>query len=472
METTVLKFGGTSVEDRAAFERVAGIVAAHGNTRPVVVVSAMARVTDALLLSASEAAGGDAAAASRRLDEHFERHLCVAESLCGGARARLLEAIARARPGVMRYLEEIAACGEATPRLQDSVVSYGERLSARLLAAVLEGWGLRARYVDARRCVLTDAHYGNARPLPDETLKGTRAALLPVLGAGEIPVLGGFIGSTLCGRTTTLGRGGSDYTAALVGMSLRSREIQIWTDVNGVLTADPRVVKSARTVARLSYGEAAELTYFGAKVLHPLTVQPAVEHGIPVRVCNSRAPEHPGTLVNRESEVCHARPVKAIAHRMGGVSIEVSSAALLDGHELLGSILEVFKRHATPVDLLSTSAAGLSLTLDGGGALPSIIAELRQLCPLEVRENRALVCLVGEGLRHAPDVAAQVSRVLGDGDVSAVSKFASGNNLKLVVGEERIGDVVTRLHREFFESDHVSALVEGVQGNKLAPAYT
>jgi aspartate kinase len=243
--------------------------------------------------------------------------------------------------------------------------------------------------------------------------------------------------------------------------------------VNGVLTADPRVVKSARTVSRLSYGEAAELTHFGAKVLHPKTVQPAVAHGIPVRVRNSRAPEHPGTLVNDEPEVCHARPVKAIAHRTGGVSIKVSSDSLRGGRATLEAILEVFERHAAPVDLVSTTEAGVSLTIGGEGIkLDPIVRELRRLCPVEVRENLAFVCLVGEGLRHAPGVAAKVARALGEEDALADSRRAAGNNLTLVVRAERIGDVVTRLHREFFESEHASALFDAALENAHAPAHT
>ena len=472
METSVLKFGGTSVEDRAAFERVAAIVAAHEGSRPVVVVSAMAGVTDALLRGAAAAARGNAAAAARSLDEHFERHLRVAGDVRGRARSGLAEAIGRARLFVSRRLEEIAARGEADPRALDAIVSYGERLSARLLAAVLEDRGMRARYVDARRCVITDEQHGNARPLKSETNEAAREMLLPVVAAGRVPVLGGFIGSTPGGVTTTLGRGGSDYTAALVGTALCSKEIQIWTDVNGVLTADPRVVKEARTVPRLSYGEAAELTYFGAKVLHPKTVQPAFEQGIPVSVRNTRVPEHPGTLVHDEADVCHARPVKAIAHRTGGASIEVSSDTLRGDRAALDAVLAVFERHATPVDLLSTTDAGVSLTVGCEAVkLNAIVRELQRLCPVEVRENLAVVCLVGEGLRHAPGVAAKVSRVLGAEGALAVSRRATDNNLTLVVREERIGDVVTRLHREFCESEHAGALFDAARENVHAPAH-
>jgi aspartate kinase len=451
MQTTVMKFGGTSVEDRRAFERVAGIICAHRRARPVVVVSAMARITDALLTVASAAEKGDHAAA-RQLDEHFDRHLAVAEHLGADTRGELTAAIEDARREVTLLLEDIAAEGAVVPQLKDLVVSYGEQLSARLLAAVISERGLRACYVDARRCIVTDSGYGAAAALVAETIRNTRTELTPVLEAGEIPVLGGFIAANRRGETTLLGRGGSDYTAALIGISLGSREIQIWTDVDGILTADPRVVKTSRTVSRLTYGEAAELTFFGAKVLHPKTVQPAAEHGIPLCVRNSRSPEHSGTLVCDEAEIGSARPVKAIAHRTGSVTIDVvSERSLASG--LLRDVYEIFHRYNVNIDLVTASETGASLTLNNNGALPAIIRELQQVYSVDIKENRAVVCLVGEGLRHTPEVAAEVSGMLRDIGISPVMTGELRNKIAFVVGEERIREVVTRLHRAFFETE-------------------
>src|SRR5829696_4707538 len=319
-----MKFGGTSVGDAAAFERVVALVRAQRDSRPVVVVSAMSRFTDALLAAFERAAGGAGAGALEHLEEHFARHTeALRALLAGGANRQEAEAalselndvLARAREEIGRAFAEAAEGSRPPPVLQDLVVSYGEQLSSWLLARALDARGLKARQVDSRRCVITDDEHGRATPLKEETDRHTREQLEPLIGEGVVPVLGGFIASSAAtGATTTLGRGGSDYTAGLVGAALRSEEIQIWTDVSGVLTADPRVVPAARTVPRMSYAEAAELAYFGAKVLHPKTILPAVVRGIAVRICNSRKPDAEDTVIYFEPEDS-PRTVKAIAHK-------------------------------------------------------------------------------------------------------------------------------------------------------------
>ena len=309
-----MKFGGTSVEDTAAFRNVTSIVKVAAASRPVVVVSAIGGFTNNLLQSVELAIAGDSRGATKSLDKDFDRHLTIAKDLLGKeAQAAFVSTIGDAR-GKIRQLHKIIAAHPVTsPPLQDEIVAYGEQLSAQLLAAVLSENGLGARHIDARACVKTDENYGAATPQP-ETTEATKAVLWPLLQAAKIPVLGGFIGSTLRGVTTTLGRGGSDYSAAIIGSALAAREIQIWTDVSGVLTADPRIVPQARTIPMLSYQEAAELAYFGAKVLHPKTIQPAVDRSIPVRVCNSRASKDAGTLIVSESAAA-PQTVKAIAHK-------------------------------------------------------------------------------------------------------------------------------------------------------------
>ncbi|MFS8084422.1 MAG: aspartate kinase, partial [Acidobacteriota bacterium] len=285
-----MKFGGTSVEDAGAFRNVAEIVRSAVRTRPVIVVSAIGGFTNTLLASVDRAIRGDARGAARSLSGDLERHVTIATELLSDASRALFEsAVAHVRSEIRQLHRIIAAHPVTSPSLQDEILAFGEQLSSQLLAAVLREHNLSARYVDARRCIMTDDSYGCATPLA-ETAQATQAELARVLKAGEMPVLGGFIGSTEKGVTTTLGRGGSDYSAAIIGAALGAREIQIWTDVSGVLTVDPRVVAQARTIPVLSYQEAAELAYFGAKVLHPKTIQPAIDQNIPVRVCNSRAP--------------------------------------------------------------------------------------------------------------------------------------------------------------------------------------
>ncbi len=452
---TVLKFGGTSVEDARAFERVASIVLYGGYEAPVVVVSAMSRVTDALLtsfrMSAEEGRAEDAAAA---LEEHFDRHRAVAGALLNADDAAAFETtLSKARCELRALFQAAATQTEDRPALQDEVVSYGERLSADLLAGVLRRAGQRpARYVDARRCVITDGQFGQAEPDMTLTTGATRTSVVPILEAGEIPVLGGFIASTPEGMTTTLGRGGSDYTAAIVGAALPAGEIQIWTDVSGVLTADPRVVERARSIPRLSYAEAAELAYFGAKVLHPKTILPAVVRGIPVRICNSRAPQSESTVVNFDADAT-PHTVKAIAHKKNVTIIHITSARMLGAYGFLRALFEVFDRHRTVVDLVTTSEVSVSLSLEGTHALDEVVADLQKLGAVKVEHGRALICVVGEGLRDARGVAAKIFTAVRDINVMLISQGASSINLTFVVDESQAEEAVRRLHEGFFEQN-------------------
>lgn len=452
---TVLKFGGTSIEDVSAFRRVAQVIEhAHQSLPPVVVVvSAMSRVTNALVAGVREAENGDAASAARLLDEHFDRHSAVAAELVNVEdRDAVEQTIAGARRELPELLASLAARRMPAPLLRDVILSYGERLSATLLAAVLRGRGLPARYTDARRFIITDERHGAASPLAEETASRTRAEVGRIFGAGELPVLGGFIGATTIGATTTLGRGGSDYSAAIVGAALGAREIQIWTDVSGILTADPRVVPQARTVSRMSYEEAAELAYFGAKVLHPKTIQPATEQNIPVRICNSRAPDESGTLVDREAD-SSTGTVKAIAHKKGITVLQVTSARMLGAYGFLRSLFEVFERHRTVVDVVTTSEVSVSLTLDETSALAAILRDLREICSVEVETNRAIICVVGEGIRGTNGIAGKIFSTVSDINVSLISLGASSINLTFIVDEAHAHDAVERLHRVFFEGE-------------------
>jgi len=277
-----------------------------------------------------------------------------------------------------------------------------------------------------------------------------RAELVPLLEAALVPVLAGYIAATLSGRTTTLGRGGSDYTAALVGAALDAREIQIWTDVSGVLTADPRVVPGARPIPRLSYAEAAELAYFGAKVLHPKTIEPATARRIPVRICNSLAPDDPGTVVAAEPAVWPGA-VKAIAHKTGITVLQIASTRMLGAYGFLRALFEVFDRHRTVVDVVTTSEVSVSLTLEDARALPAIVSELRALGEVSVEPHRAIVCVVGEGLRTTPGIAARIFSTVQDINVSLISQGASRVNLTFVIAEDRVHEAVRRLHEACFE---------------------
>jgi aspartate kinase len=299
--------------------------------------------------------------------------------------------------------------------------------------------------------VITNDEHGCAIPLMQETFGNTQAELQPLIEASSVPVLGGFIGSTRAGETTTLGRGGSDYTAALIGAALQAQEIQIWTDVPGVLTADPRLVSHARTVPHLSFEEAAELAYFGAKVLHPKTLHPAIERDIPVRICNSRAHGSGSTLVVGETRRS-PQTVKAIAHKTKVTTVQVTSTRMLGAYGFLRALFEVFDEHKTAVDVVTTSEVSVSLSLDDTTALAAIVEKLQGLGSVTIEERRAIVCVVGEGLRSTPGIAARIFSTISDINVSLISQGASRINLTFAVEEDRVRETVTRLHREFFES--------------------
>lgn len=455
-DTTILKFGGTSVANAEALGRVSGLVgSAQRRTRPVVVVSALAGVTNALFAVADAAANGDAVGMRPQLDALLARHAEIAGRLARPEGATGIGTVLEhARGEIMNLLARVAGEPERLPALRDEIASYGERLSAALVTAVLLAADVPARYVDARHCLITDEAYGRATPLLPDTEQRTRAELAPLLDRGLVPVLGGYIAATLEGVTTTLGRGGSDYSAALVGAAVAAREIQIWTDVSGVLTADPRVVPGARTVPSLSYAEAAELAYFGAKVLHPKTIQPAMDREIPVRICNSHSPGDPGTLVTTQGEV-RAGAVKAIAYKTGVTVLQISSTRMLGAYGFLRGLFEVFERHRTVVDVVTTSEVSVSLTVDDAESLPEIVAELRPLGTVSVESGRAIVCVVGEGLRTTPGIAARVFATVSDINVSLISQGASRVNLTFVVDEARVREAVLRLHEALFERQGV-----------------
>lgn len=445
-----MKFGGTSVGSVAAFERVARIVQLYRAARPIIVVSAMTRVTDALLHCLDLAGWGQHDTARAHLAEHLGRYSEVAAQLLNDSEQTAYARVVNvARSELHNLLRDVGDKLLPRPILHDAVVAHGEYLSANLLAAVLRSHGLPARFVDARCCIVTDAQHGCAAPLWEETNQYTCAELLPVVDEGTIPLLGGFIGATLSGKTTTLGRGGSDYSAAIIGAALNVREVQIWTDVPGIMTADPRLVPTARTVPAMSYDEAAELAYFGAKVLHPKTIQPAVELSIPVRVLNTFEPENAGTVVTARSPQT-PQTIKSIAHKKGVTVLRITSARMLGAWGFLSTLFQIFERHRTSIDVIATSEVSVSLTLDNDDALDLLLRDLQRVGEIEVERQQAVICLVGEGLRTTSGIAARVFAALENVNVSLVSHGASSVNLTFVVADADLPAAVACLHEAFF----------------------
>lgn len=446
-----MKFGGTSVKDAEAFSRVAQIVSDQKQNSPIVVTSAMAGVTDGLLDSFEIAKSGDSSAAFSSLEEDFTRHKKVAEELLKKPReTAFLAELDLAKEELSSLLLRVERRSLPLQMLKDAIVCYGEQLSSRLLAEVCRANGLKTRQVDSRRLIVTDDEYGSAKPIWDETKKFIQLEINSLLEACEIPILGGFIASNRSGETTTLGRGGSDYSAALVGAALKAREIQIWTDVTGVLTCDPRICSDARTIDVLSYNEAAELAYFGAKVLHPKTIQPAVDHKIPVRVCNSNEPDEKGTMVLAESTIS-LNGIKSIAHKTGITILRISSARMLGSYGFMSALFQVFERFRTVIDVISTSEVSVALTLENTDSLDKIVTELERLGEVEVEYGFAVICMVGEGLRASSGLASKVFSTIEDTNISLISHGASSVNLTFVVKEENVANVIKRLHNTFFQ---------------------
>ncbi len=450
LHPTVMKFGGTSVGDVAAFERVFQVISTQSDKQPVVIVSAMTKVTDALLDAVEIAKKGDFAASFASLEPHFERHVEVSKHFIPDAVPNAFSGeLEFARGELSDLLMRVSRRSLPLAMLRDAIVAYGEQLSSRLLAEVLKAKGVNARQVDARRLIVTDDEYGAATPLIDETNELVKLELEPLINEGEVPILGGFIAANRGGETTTLGRGGSDYSAALVAAALHAGELQIWTDVTGVMTCDPRICSDARTIPVLSYEEAAELAYFGAKVLHPKTIKPAVDNAIPVRVCNTFEPNEVGTMVLSHSDEAPNK-IKSIAHKKKITILRITSARKLGSYGFMSALFQVFERYRTVIDVISTSEVSVALTLDNTAEMDKIVAELERLGEVEVEAGYGVICVVGEGLRETTGLASSVFSTINDVNVALISHGASSVNLTFVVKEEYVTDVISKLHSSFF----------------------
>jgi aspartate kinase len=448
----VMKFGGTSVENAKAMLRTAAIVRGRRERglAAVVVVSAMARVTDLLLAAASAAGRGDKDGALEIARRLRNRHIETAgELLCGSRFSEVDAAMRLDFDSLDDLLRGIAAVGELTPRTSDNVVSYGERMSSRMVAAAFAEHGLNGVHVDARTCIVTDSHYGKAAPREDTIEAKLTALVLPLVKQGLTPVMGGFIGANEAGITTTLGRGGSDYTAALVGGGLHAGAIEIWTDVNGIMTTDPRICPDALRVKTISFEEAAELAYFGAKVLHPATILPAVQKSIPVWVLNSRNAENEGTKITAMAPPC-ASPFKSIAAKKRLTIIDVVASRMLMSHGYLKAVFDVFDKYHCAIDMVSTSEVSISVTVDSNEQLPAICAELGKIADVKLEGHKALVCMVGEDIRGHKGIAGRVFSAIRHINVRMISQGASEINMSFMIEESEVDEAIRSLHAEFF----------------------
>ena len=446
----VMKFGGTSVQDAEAIDRVATIVRDRLRETPVVVVSALAKMTDHLLAMAAAAGAGNRDKALELSLAARERHFNTASDLLGtGKFAQIHAELEEEFNALDDLLRGVVAVGELTPRSTDSIAGFGERVSSRIVSAAFSLRGLNASHVDSRQCIVTDGTFTRAVPQLEETNSRLADSVKPLLSHGRVPVMGGFIGATRDGIPTTIGRGGSDFTAAIVGAGLDAERIEIWTDVDGMMTTDPGLCPQARRIKTITFEEAAELAYFGAKVLHPATLLPAIQKNIPVLVLNSCNPKNEGTRITATAPKSKS-VFKAIAAKKRITVVDVVAARMLMAHGFLKSIFEVFANHRCPVDMVSTSEVSVSVTVDSNESIAAIAADLGKLAAVKYEGRKAIVCLVGENIRSTPGIAAKVFTAISDVNIHMISQGASEINISFVIDEAEVPKVVSRLHNLFF----------------------
>ncbi len=434
----VMKFGGTSVGSALRIREVVGIVKSQLINDPIVVVSALGGVTDALIDIGKQAAAGKDV--SLQLEQLVKRHYDALNEL------KLDRGIISEEMDKLgKLIGEIFMLGELTPRNLDLLMSFGERMSARIVAGCMRSFGLDATAYDAYDIgMITTSNFGDA-DINAYTYQKIRKSLT---GKKGIPVITGFLGKSKEGDVTTLGRGGSDYTASIVGAAVGAKEIQIWTDVNGIMTADPKIVKTARSIDEVSYKEAIELAMLGAKVLHPKTILPAVENNIPVRILNTFNPQHKGTLVLNNSGT--GSRVTSITYKKHIVAISISSPGRIEVRDFLRRVIDVFAKHDVPVEIISNSKTGVSVTIEERHETVQLMADLRAIGNVEAKSNRARVSLVGNDLLYMPDILQNMYSSLKSIEIEMISSSMSKKNKSVVIEEKYADKAVKRLHTTFF----------------------
>jgi aspartate kinase len=452
----VIKFGGTSVGDADRVANAIDIVAERKHLQPIVVVSALSGVTNDLVAASEAARAKDASTARRVIERVRARHEEVALRLVQQKHdffEAFVQRLNRQIDEIDTILKGFALLGEITPRARDKVAAIGEKLSCVLFAYSMKMRMLPGEPVDPEEVIVTNDAFCGASPLMDKTRVAAQQKLLPMIERNWIPVIGGFVGrSDVDGATTTLGRNGSDYSAAIIGDALGAEEVQIWTDVDGLLTCDPRLVRNARVIDRLSFDEAAELAQFGAK-LHPKTLEPAVAANIPVRVLNTHNPSSPGTVITRAGAGEQFAGPRSIARKKGITMVHVRSNKMLGTHGFLAKLFDVFAKLGISVDLIATSEVSVTVTVEEKHDIDELKRRIEALeADVELIDNQCIVAIVGENLMRDSRTGARVLEALQGIPVKMISLGRSGLNLSIVVDDANADSAVQRIHHALFEA--------------------
>ena len=442
---TVLKFGGTSVKDAEAFIRTSDIIISTAGKK-VVVVSALAGITDDLTYIISSLDRQIYNRAKETIESISLKHKQVIADLDLSDDCDLF--LEKKISELKLLIEAVEILGELTGKSKDLILSFGECMSSTMLADILSKNGIKAKQKEAGELIITDSEFTEATVLFDQTNEACSCECKKMFDTNDVIVVGGFIGSDLQGRRTTLGRGGSDYSASVIAAAIKADLLEIWTDVDGILTSDPRLVRGAKLVTELSYIEASELAFFGAKVLHPKTIRPAVDAQIPVVVKNSYNPKGHGTVVVNKAVDCSI--IKAIAYRKDVTVINIRSNRMLGAYGFLSKVFEIFKKHETSVDLVTTTEVSISLTIDDETKIYEVEKDLAEFSTVEIFRDKAIISAIGEGIRETAGIAARFFNVLKGINVSMVSVGASEVNLSIVIEQSLLDQAVMGLHEEFF----------------------
>lgn len=462
-----MKFGGTSIGTASAMKQAMEIVAGEQKrSAPLVVLSACSGITNKLIRLAEAAGEGRLDEAMELAGEVRDHHRELVETLIRdhARRESLMERVEGYVAELEMLVKGVDIVGELTARSFDTFCSFGELLSTTVFSEAMQDAGHDAVWLDIREVIITDDNFGTARPLDELCERNVRTAVRPLLEQGKIVITQGFIGSTRDGKTTTFGRGGSDFTAALLGAWLSSGQIQIWTDVDGVMTCDPRIVPEARSIRVMTFSEAAELAYLGAKVLHPDTIAPAVRENIPVYVLNSQRPEAKGTVITNDAELLEGMSygglVKSIAVKKGQCIVNFRSNRMLGRHGFLVDFFNVFARTGVSVEMISTSEVSVSLTVSDSPGIEVIARELGRMGEVELEHRVATVSVVGDNLRMSKGVSGRIFSSLKDVNIRMISQGASEINVGFVVEESDVPRAVQTLHREFFSGEEACGIFE------------